>query len=108
VILPNEVFDFLTETGTEVVTRTRIDEKTKTVTNGALWNEENLPAESILAGLISCDRVYRKPENPSDATTEETLLQEFTEKTLQLQIGGNATIGRGRIRCLFSAAKKEG
>jgi CRISPR-associated protein Cmr4 len=108
VILPNDVFDFLTETGTEVVTRTRIDENTKTVTNGALWSEENLPAESILAGLISCDRVYRKPENSNDAITEETLLQKFAKESMQLQIGGNATIGRGRIRCLFSAAKKEG
>lgn len=108
VILPDGVFDFLTETGTEVVTRTRIDESTKTVKNGALWNEESLPAETILAGLISCDRVYRTPENSSDSITEETLLKKFTEKTLQLQIGGNATIGRGRVRCLFSTAKKEG
>src|SRR5262249_24459381 len=57
-VLPDVVFDYLTETATEVVTRVRIDDDAKTVAEGQLWTEEALPAESILAGLVSCDRVY--------------------------------------------------
>jgi CRISPR-associated protein Cmr4 len=38
-VLPDVVFDYLTETATEVVTRVRIDDDTKTVAEGQLWTE---------------------------------------------------------------------
>ena len=57
-ILPDVVFDFLTETGTEVNARVKINDETKTVADKALWTEESLPAETILAGVIACDRVF--------------------------------------------------
>ena len=97
-VLPDAVFDFLTETGTEVTARVKIDDKSKTVVDGALWNEEALPAETILAGLVTCDRLYGKN---ADGMTEETLMNEFAGEPLTLQIGGKATVGRGRVRCVF-------
>jgi CRISPR-associated protein Cmr4 len=97
-VLPDVVFDYLTETATEVVTRVRIDDDTKTVAEGQLWTEEALPAESILAGLISCDRVY----NGKGAITSRMLLDEYATNALTLQIGGKASVGRGRVRCLFT------
>jgi CRISPR-associated protein Cmr4 len=100
-VLPDTVFDFLTQTGTEVTARVRIDDDTKTVAEGALWNEEALPAETILAGLVSCDRVYAKDANE---ITEQGLLQKFASDPLTLQIGGKATIGKGRVRCVFTPA----
>jgi CRISPR-associated protein Cmr4 len=60
-VLPDTVFDFLTVTGTEVVTRVKINDETGTAAETALWNEESLPIETILAGLIHCDRVYSPP-----------------------------------------------
>jgi CRISPR-associated protein Cmr4 len=98
-ILPDVVFDFLTETGTEVTARVRIDDQTKTVVGSALWNEESLPAETILAGLITCDRIYEK--SPGDIT-QDGLLTKFAHKPLTLQVGGKATVGRGRVRCVFT------
>ena len=98
-VLPDTVFDFLTETGTEVTARVRIDDDTKTVAAGQLWNEESLPAETILVGLVSCDRVYASNANGID---EKKLLAEYATKPLTLQIGGKATVGRGRIRCVFT------
>lgn len=103
-VVPNTVFDFLTETGTEVSARVRIDDELKTVAQGALWNEEALPAETILAGLIACDRVARNDEN----VTPAVLVSEFATKPLLLQIGGKATVGRGRVRCVFTPAKYGG
>ncbi len=97
-VLPDVVFDYLTETATEVVTRVRIDDNTKTVAEGQLWTEEELPAESILAGLVSCDRVY----NGKGSTSSQTLLDDYATKELTLQIGGKASVGRGRVRCLFT------
>jgi CRISPR-associated protein Cmr4 len=98
-VLPDVVFNHFAETGTEVVARVRIDDATKTVADGALWNEEALPAETILSGLISCDRVYARDTN---GVTEESLLARFAGDPLTLQIGGKATVGRGRVRCQFT------
>jgi len=100
-ILPDVMFDFLTVTGTEVQTRVRISDEFKTVERGALWTEEALPAETILAGVIACDRVFGKDGKD---ITPTGLLDRFatTTKPLILQIGGKATVGRGQVRCLFT------
>jgi CRISPR-associated protein Cmr4 len=109
VVLPDSAFDFLCETGTEVHTRVRIDDETKTVADKALWTEESLPAESILAGLIQCERVFQKNGTADAKTSPASLLNTFapvaqngTGETLLLQIGGKATVGRGQVRCVFS------
>lgn len=102
VVLPDNAFDFLCETGTEVHTRVRIDDDTKTVANGALWTEESLPAETILMGIIQCDRVFGRDGKEIKA---DDLLKQFTDKPLTLQIGGKATVGRGQVRCVFTEVK---
>jgi CRISPR-associated protein Cmr4 len=97
-VLADVIFDYLTVTATEVVTRVRIDDETKTVAEGQLWTEEALPAESILAGLVSCDRVYQAKSD----VTPQALLADFATQPLQLQIGGKASVGRGGVRCVFT------
>jgi len=99
VILSDNAFDFLCETGTEVHTRVRIDDEMKTVAKGALWTEELLPAETILMGLIQCDRVFGAK---GEDITPQGLLDRFAKDELTLQIGGKATVGRGQVRCVFS------
>jgi CRISPR-associated protein Cmr4 len=98
-VIPNDSFDFLCETGTEVNARVRIDQEKKTVEKGALWYEESLPAKTILGGLVWCDEVF-----PKNSTTKQQLMEKFCTKESQLQIGGKATVGKGRVRCLFSGA----
>jgi CRISPR-associated protein Cmr4 len=100
VVLPDTAFDFLCETGTEIQTRVRIDDDTKTVAIGALWTEESLPAETILAGIVQCDRVFGR--NGED-NTPAGLLDRFAKDSLTLQIGGKATVGRGQMRCVFTS-----
>lgn len=97
-ILPDNSFDFLCEMGTEVNARIRIDDEKKTVAKGALWYEESLPAESILAGLVWCDRVF----SDDRTITQGKLLQTYCTGERSLQIGGKATVGKGRVRCLFN------
>jgi CRISPR-associated protein Cmr4 len=101
VVLPDTAFDFLCETGTEVHTRVRIDDNTKTVAERALWTEEALPAETILAGIVPCDRVFQKKDE-NQKITEAQLLESFANESLTLQIGGKATVGRGQVRCVFT------
>ncbi len=106
-VVPDTIFDFLAETGTEVTTRVRIDDDLKTVARGQLWSEEALPAQTILAGLIACDRVYSKNsgkngQEPGESITESSLVESYATAPLNLQIGGKATVGRGRVRCTFN------
>ena len=101
-VLPDVVFDFLCETGTEVNTRVKISDDTKTVVGGALWTEESLPAETILCGVVACDRVFGKDGKD---VTPSGLLDQFATKSLSLQIGGKATVGRGQVRCVFTRAE---
>jgi len=104
VLLSNNCFNFLSETGTEVNARIKIKQETKIVEDGALWYEEALPSETILAGLVWCDKDYSRKE-----IKEETILETFCpEKDLNLQIGGKATVGKGRVRCLFTKGKVNG
>lgn len=104
VVLPDVVFDFLTETGTEVNTRVKIDDNSKTVADGQLWTEESLPPETILCGLVACDHVFFEKKNPPDQPiTPAVLLSTYASGEKPLQIGGKATVGKGRVRCVFTA-----
>lgn len=90
-ILPDEAFGFLAETATEVRARVRIDDETRTVAKGALWYEENLPAETILFGALGVDRARRGGLNQS----AETLYGVLPAGPLRMQLGGKASVGRG-------------
>lgn len=101
VILSNNCFNFLSETGTEVNARIKIDQDKKIVESGALWYEEALPSETILAGLVWCDKDYS-----GKGIKEETLFEKFCpEQDLNLQVGGKATVGKGNVRCFFTKGK---
>ena len=97
-ILSDDCFNFLSKTGTEVTAHVRIEDDTKIVARGALWYEEALPAEAILAGIAWCDRVFG-----GNGMTRSKILETYcTKDKLDLQIGGKATVGKGRVRCLFT------
>lgn len=89
-VVSDDVLSFLLETALEVRARIRLEEETKIVADGALWYEESLSTETILAGLVAA-----APVSKSGATAETTfqVIQDLTQKTLQF--GGNATTGQG-------------
>ena len=95
-IISDDAFDFFCETGTEVSPRVRIEEETKTAQEGALWYEESLPAETMLAGLVWCDRVFGNRD-----ITQNKLMKRFCQEKIRLQMGGKATIGKGRVSIIF-------
>lgn len=97
-VVSDTVFNFLAETATEVIARIRIQTESKTVVEGALWNEEALPAETILSGFVWCDRVFGNKE-----ITRSSLLETFCKDFESLQFGGKATTGKGRVRCIFNS-----
>lgn len=94
-VLPDDLFNALCETGTEVQSHIRIEAETKRVADGQLWYEESLPAETILSGLVWC-------EDRGGMKTQVLQLCEDKDGPNTLQFGGKATVGKGRTRMLFS------
>ncbi|XSG75992.1 type III-B CRISPR module RAMP protein Cmr4 [Herpetosiphon llansteffanensis] len=92
-IVPDEIFNFLVTTATEITARIRLDDDTKVVEKGGLWYEEALPAETILAGIVAInDQKGNKNTAAVDAALEQVAQQNL------IQFGGNATVGRGLCR----------
>jgi CRISPR-associated protein Cmr4 len=104
-VLHDDVFNFLCETGTEVAAHIKIDEKSKTAVGGALWYEESLPAETILSGLLWCDKVFGNKNDSKDNKDikPETLFDKYGSDIPLLQFGGKATTGKGLVRCRFTS-----
>ncbi len=90
VVVPDTVFSFLCETATEVAARVRLEETSKTVTNGGLWFEEAVPAETIFYGHATVEQRYlgSVEPHPFDAL----------KGVPAIQIGGDSSIGRGLCR----------
>ena len=102
ILVSNDIFRFLCDTALPVVARIKINEETGTVQQGGLWYEESLPAESILCGLVAATRSYRKSKEMS----ADEILAAFAEKELILQLGGNATTGKGLCNIIFASLEK--
>lgn len=99
-ILSDSVFSFLAETATEVRARIAIDASTGVVKKGALWYEENLPAETVLWGIyaLSDSRAKDRQDKAAD------LAQKIPQRLL-LQLGGKAGVGRGLTDFINGGAK---
>ena len=100
-IVSDNTFSFLADTATEIRTRVRIVPATRTVATGALWTEENLPAETVLWGLIGIGAARGKGAGLESAEQVKTLWSETQTKlgtAPLLQMGGKATVGRGLLR----------
>ncbi|MGP8321778.1 MAG: type III-B CRISPR module RAMP protein Cmr4 [Methanosarcinaceae archaeon] len=123
-VLSDEDFKDFVTMSTEVIARTKIDDYTGTVAKGALWYEEYLPVDSILYSIVFSGPVFEKKEekkgefrvDDSEINNDIKRTEAETEKVMNfftenldpiLQIGGNATIGKGFVRTVFLNGKKE-
>jgi len=101
VVLSDNDFRDFTLMSTEVITRTKIDNETGTVEDGALFTEEYLPTDSVLYSLVFASDEYGKNRQTEDATK----VMDFFAKTMSdlklFQLGGNATLGKGILRTKF-------
>lgn len=95
-VVHDDVLGFLLTTATEVIARVRLQPDQKTVAEGALWYEEALPAETLLAGLILAQTTKDRENNAYTADQALAALSTVSGRTLQF--GGKATVGRGLCR----------
>lgn len=107
VVLSDDEFKDFVNLSTEVITRTKIDNETGTVSKGALFTEEFLPTDSILYSLVFSSPLFIKDEEkpePFKIDDEAKNVMEYFAKGLPevVQMGGDATIGKGMVstKCL--------
>lgn len=96
VVINDTDFGHLVTLCTEVITRTKIDNQTGTVAPGALFTEEYLPTESLLYTLVMFADDMSKAGNKMSADEVKTFFRSNLPQVMQ--IGANATLGKGIVK----------
>ena len=86
VIVSDELFSYFVENACEIVTRIRVDDETGTVAKGALFNQEQVPSETLFYAVIACAQ---------NGNHLDMLKEKVEAQGKILQLGGDATIGLG-------------
>jgi CRISPR-associated protein Cmr4 len=85
---------FLAQHATDVVTRVSIENDTKTVKGGQLWQEELLPTETVLVSMLGV-------LSNGKATPQDVVQAVGELAKCPIQLGGKATVGRGRCQLVL-------
>ncbi len=85
--------------------RVRLDPSTKTVVRGALWSEEYMPSNTVMASLVVCrEPRRRRSEGEACASAMDVcsdLVSYFTNTRSTIYVGGKETIGKGLVELYF-------
>jgi len=95
VVLSDTDFRYFAETATLVEPHVRINEQTGTAHSGGLFYTENLPPESLLIAPLMASRT-RSGKDDLPAVEAMLKVKNILDNRL-LQIGGDATTGRGLV-----------
>ena len=98
VVLSDTDFAYFVENATLVEPHVRIDDETGAADDGGLFYTENLPPESVLIAPVMA-APSRSPEKKLEAKDAMTFLANILGggKGQLLQLGGDATTGRGLV-----------
>jgi CRISPR-associated protein Cmr4 len=100
VLLSDTQLAFFVRNSTVVEPHVRIDDASGTADDGGLFFTENLPPESLMVSLAMASEERRRKGDNGDGKEKDrdvlnSIIQTFGGKPLQ--IGGNATTGRGQV-----------
>lgn len=96
VLLADEDFNWLTKNATVVEPHVRINNKTGAADDGGLFYTENLPPETLMLGSLMASRERSNKNNGLDAQAVLAQVTSAIDGQL-LQVGGDATTGRGLV-----------
>jgi CRISPR-associated protein Cmr4 len=101
VLISDERFGFFARNATIVEPHVCIDDATGTARGGGLFYTENVPPETVFASLVMSTR--ERSRSGGNRSAAETMA-EFTKHTdgKMLQVGGDATTGRGQMVTRFA------
>jgi CRISPR-associated protein Cmr4 len=109
VLLSDERFGWFAKNATLVEPHVKIDDASGTAQDGGLFYIESLPPESVLVSLCMASRERSKENRRSAADVLSAIsrgggeLVGFSGRSLQ--IGGDATTGRGQVVLSFVHAE---
>lgn len=95
VIVSDEIFSYFVANACEVVTRIKINDETGTVDEHHLFNQEQVPSETLFYAMVGTAKA-------KDANDLEELKKKIETCGKVLQIGGDATIGLGFCSVKFA------
>ncbi len=107
VLLSDTDFGYFVEHATMVEPHVRINDKTGTAKDGGLFYTENLPPESLLLAPLFASRTHTGEDNEMEADTVIYKIHNALNGKL-LQLGGDATTGRGLILANIASATQGG
>ncbi len=97
VVLSDTDFAYFSENAMLVEPHVRIDPETGTAADGGLFYTENLPPESLLVAPVLASRTRTgRQKDEEDAESVMAKIKNVIDNKL-LQIGGDATTGRGLV-----------
>ena len=106
VVLHDDRFNYFVRNATVVEAHVRINDETGTADDGGLFYTENLPPESLLVSLAMASRErYEKkkaPAHPIDEAKNVLVLVKSDFDGTMVQVGGDATSGRGQVMVRFA------
>lgn len=105
VLLSDNRFNYFVQHTTVVEPHVRISDESGTAEDGGLFYTENLPAETLMAGMVLCSMERRKKgDTMKDLMQADNVLNAVTgllDGSL-VQMGGDATTGRGQVQIRFA------
>lgn len=93
-LISDEMFKYVSENCTEIQTHIKIDSEKGTAKDGALRYSEYLPSDTILYSVVTYDSSCFDNELKAETIKNnvESSIKDF------MQIGGDATLGRGIVK----------
>jgi len=104
VLLSDNRFNYFAKNATVVEPHVRINDETGTADDGGLFYTENLPPESLLVSLAMASVERKKKEENESGRLEAEEILEKVRTALDgemVQMGGDATTGRGQVVLKF-------
>jgi len=98
VIVSNGIFSHFVTTTCEVTQHVRISDETGAAEDGGLFNQENVPADTLFYSVLSALESRAPRESPLADKSAFEALEEFTKKAAAsefFQFGGDASTGLG-------------
>jgi len=97
VVLSDGMMSYFAQNACEVVQHVRISDETGTAEGGGLFNQENVPAETLFYSLVQATDSRLKAGDYSTKTAADALAA-FEAKVREIrlfQLGGDASTGLG-------------
>lgn len=108
VVLANGMLSYFVKNACEVAQHVRISDETGTAADGALFNQENVPGESMFYSILHGVDERRASRGDGLRRNASTALKTFAEKTDGgiFQFGGDASTGLGYCTVTLSHEKE--